>query len=305
MLYCLINPSSQSRKGIRTWRRIEKEIIKEKIPYKSIITKSMEDVVKAARILTTDNEKKQLIIIGGDGTLNAFVNGIVHFDCIEIGYLPVGSGNDFARGMGITKNYKEELQLILHDRRRRHIFYGIANFSSGREQRFLVSSGIGYDARVCYDVDCSKFKKIFNLLHCGRIIYLFTGVRYLLRADTFGGTLNVDGEDKIRGDHFLFCSFHMLPYEGGGFNFCPDQRPEQNKLHICSVEGVAKWKIPFIIPQALAGTHIYRKGISIFQCREASIVADTPQYIHRDGETDHKYERMKVTVSDEQITFLN
>ncbi len=305
MLYCVINPSSQSRKGIRSWKRIEKEIIKEKIPYKSIVTRSMEDLVKAARTLTTDDEKKQVILIGGDGTLNAFLNGIVNFDRIEIGYLPVGSGNDFARGMGITKNYKEELQLILHDRRRRHIHYGIANFSSGRQQRFLVSSGIGYDARICFQVDHSKFKKIFNLLHCGGIVYLFTGVRYLLKANTFSGTLSVDGQKKIQGDRFLFCSFHMLPYEGGGFNFCPDQRPEENKVHICCVEGIAKWKLPFIIPQALTGRHIYRKGVSVFQCKEAVVVADTPQFIHRDGETDHKYDRMKVSVSREQITFLN
>ncbi|MDO4977422.1 MAG: YegS/Rv2252/BmrU family lipid kinase [Eubacteriales bacterium] len=305
MIYCLINPSSRSRKGVRIWKKIEKDLKKECIAYQTIISKSKDDVTNAAKRLTRDSEEKTVIIIGGDGTLNSFLNGMERTDGICIGYLPVGSGNDFARGMGITANYREELELILHDRQKRHIYYGEVSYKSGRNQRFFVSSGIGYDAKVCYKVDHSPTKKILNFFQLGKLIYLVLGVLYLIKAKTFTADLFVDDELVLEGDKFLFTSFHVLPYEGGGFKFCPDQHPEDNRLHICAVQGIPRWKLPFIIPQALMGTHVNRKGVHIYCCDHATIQTGSPQYVHTDGETDHKYDGITVSISEEKITFLN
>lgn len=305
MLYFIINPSSRSRKGYNTWKKIEKELKKEKVIYQTIISKSSEDVIQAAKQLTSDQEEKIVVLLGGDGTLNAFVNGMYHTRGIRLACLPIGSGNDFARGMGITRNYKEEINLILHDKQTRQIHYGIVHYKSGREKRFLVSTGIGYDARVCYYADRSRIKKFLNLFGFGHLVYLITGLRYLLNAKTFKGELLVDQEPALEGNHFLFSSFQMLPFEGGGFKFCPNQRPESNKLHICAVEGIAKWKLPFIVPQAFIGTHIHRKGVYQFECDEASIQMTQPQYVHTDGETDHKYDGIYLSVSRDTITFLN
>lgn len=284
MLYCLINPSSQGRRGLRVWKQIEKDLKKEMIPYKSIITRSKDDIINAGKSLTRMPEDKTVIIIGGDGTLNAFLNGMVRTKGIDIGYLPVGSGNDFARGMDITKNYKEELNLILHDKKKRYMHYGIVSYPSGRESRFFVSTGIGYDARVCYETEHTPLKRILNLFGLGNLVYLFLGVRHLIAANTFSASLYVDDELELNGDEFLFTSFQVLPYEGGGFKFCPDQRPEEHKLHICAAKGIAKWKIPFIIPLALTGSHVYRKGVYQFRCDETKIYTDLPQYVHTDGE---------------------
>lgn len=305
MIYCLINPASKGRRGIRIWKKIEKDLKKEFIAYQTIISKSKDDVINAARRLTRDPEEKTIIIIGGDGTLNAFLNGMERSDGISIGYLPVGSGNDFARGMGITNHYKEELDLILHDRQKRHICYGNISYKSGRNHRFFVSTGIGYDAEVCYKVNHSPAKKILNFFHLGKLSYLVLGLRYLFKAKTFAANLYVDDQLTLEGDQFLFASFHVLPYEGGGFKFCPDQHAEDNRLHICAVKGIARWKLPFIIPQALMGTHVNRKGVHIFCCDHAMIQTNNPKYVHADGETDHQYDGFKVSISKEKITFLN
>ena len=305
MLYILINPSSHRRRSRQIWRQIEKELKNEKIPYQCIVSRNHEDIDHAAASLSSDGSEKTVVILGGDGTLNEFLNGLTDTSHIRIGYIPIGSGNDFARGMGITMNYKEELDLILHDKQTRQIHYGIVSYSSGREKKFFVSAGIGYDARVCYEVDHSRLKSLLGMLGLGRLVYLFIGVQHLLRARTYTASLSVDGETALEGEGFLFASFHMLPYEGGGFKFCPDQRPEEDMLHICVAKGIAKKKIPFIIPQALLGTHIYREGVYQYRCSEARIQASQPEYVHTDGETDHQYTSIRLSVSPDCITFLN
>ena len=305
MIYCLINPSSRSRKNNFICKGIEKDLKAERIPYQLIFSKSREDVMQTARRLTSDEEEKTIIIFGGDGTLNSFLNGMQHTKGIKIGYLPMGSGNDFARGMGITTNYREEMDLIFHGKQIRKIHYGTVTYKSGREQRFFVSAGIGYDAKVCYVAEHSRFKKLFNVFSLGRLIYMFIGVRSMMNARTFSGTLYADGLPVLESDRFLFSSFHMLPYEGGGFKFCPDVRPEDSMLHICAAEGIPRKRVPFIIPQALVGTHVSRKGVHQFRCSEAEFVASDPQYVHTDGETDYLYDVIKVSVSEEKVTFLN
>ena len=305
MIYCLINPSSRSRKNNRVWKGIEKDLVEEGVPYQLIYSKSREDVLQTARRLTSDEEEKIIIILGGDGTLNSFLNGVQHTKGIKIGYLPMGSGNDFARGMGITTNYKEEMDLILHDKQIRRLHFGTVSYKSGKQERFFVSAGIGYDAKVCFVADHSRMKRMFNKIGLGRLIYLFIGVRSLLRARTFSAALYVDGVPVLESNKFLFTSFHMLPYEGGGFKFCPDIRPEDNMIHICAAEGIPRIKVPFIIPQALVGTHVSRKGVHQFRCREAEFVATESQYVHTDGETDYLYDSLKVSISKETITFLN
>lgn len=305
MLYFLINPSSRRKKSLRTWRSIEKDLKKEGIVYQAIITRSNEDVTDTAVRLTSDDEEKTLIILGGDGTLNAFLNGMIQTKGIQIGYLPMGSGNDFARGMGITTNYREEMDLILFDKQIRKIHYATVTYPSGKSRRFFVSAGMGYDARVCYQAEHSASKRLLNHFGLGRLVYLVFGVIGLVKEKTFPATLWVDGEPVLEGSRFIFTSFHMLPYEGGGFKFCPNVRPEDNLIHICAAEGIPKHRIPFIIPQAFVGTHVRRKGVHQFRCSQAEIVSGIPQYIHTDGETDYRYDSMKVRVSDDTITFLN
>ncbi|MBR5047626.1 MAG: hypothetical protein IKX76_05270 [Eubacterium sp.] len=305
MIYCLINPSSRSRRNNRIWKGIERDLKEEGTPYQLIFSKSGEDVRQIAGRLTSDDEEKTVIILGGDGTLNSFLNGMQTTRGIKIGYLPMGSGNDFARGMGITTNYKEEMDLILHDKQIRKLHYGTVIYKSGRSHRFFVSAGLGYDAKVCYVAEHSRMKKLFNLFGMGRIIYLFIGIRSLLTARTFSAALYVDGVPVLQGDRFLFTSFHMLPYEGGGFKFCPDVRPEDSQVGICAVEGISKRKIPFIIPQALVGTHVSRKGVYQYRCSKAEFIASEPQYVHTDGETDYLYDRVTIHVSEEKVTFLN
>ena len=81
--------------------------------------------------------------------------------------------------------------------------YGIVTAPSGREKRFFVSAGMGYDARVCYKANHTKIKKVLNRMRMGKLVYLVVGLKYLIGAEVFHGSLEVDA---IRGRGILLLS---------------------------------------------------------------------------------------------------
>ena len=95
--------------------------------------------------------------IGGDGTVSEVMGGIFDHPDITFGYIPVGSGNDFARGLGISTDWRKALNRILVPERCIYLHSGRLEFD-GRVRHFGESMGIGFDAAVCYGANHLRFK---------------------------------------------------------------------------------------------------------------------------------------------------
>lgn len=305
MLYFVINPKAKSNYGWFVWKKIEKELIRRKVPYQYYVTRRKKEAVLFARKLTSGARSRTIVILGGDGTINEFLNGIQRTEGIKLGYIPIGSGNDFARGMGITKDYKKEIKKMLDDPGETNIDYGVVTYPSGKEVRFFVSTGMGYDAKVCYEVDHTRMKKTLNRIRMGRLIYLLIGLKDLIKSEVFDGTLDIDGKRELEGGGFLFASFHVLPFEGGGFRFCPDAQASDGYMDVCVAKGIAKWKMPFIIPMAIMGKHTKCKGVYQYRCKHAVMSSKNNQYVHTDGEAKKLENEIRLSISKEKIAFIN
>ena len=303
MLYFVINPNARSKQGWKIWKEIEEELKRRGEAYRYFVTKHPKDGVRIARKLTAGNKKRKIVVLGGDGTLNEFLNGMQRTKDIYLSYLPMGSGNDFARGMGISKDYLAQLTKILDHPRHKKIDYGIVTYQDGRKRRFFVSAGMGFDANVCYDVDHSKVKQYLNRFHLGKLAYLVLGIKNLLLGKTFDGTLSVDGRTVLVGRGFLFVSIHNLPYEGGRFLFAPKADAGDGKLNLCVAKNIKRWKIPILIPLAMVGKHTKFQGVYQFSCKEARIATRRKQYVHTDGETKKKETNILISVSKEKVNF--
>lgn len=305
MLYFVINPYAGSNDGQRIWKEIERILMERGEKYKCYRTKRPKDMVYLARKLTRGTTERRIVVVGGDGTINEFLNGMLRVKNIKLGFIPVGSGNDFARGMKISKDFKKELRKIISNKSCRNVDYGIIQYQNGKMHRFFVSSGMGYDARICYEADHTKIKQILNFLHLGKLVYLLIGIRYLIFAETFSATLIVDDKRYLEGDGFLFVSFHNLPYEGGGFCFCPQAKTGDGKMNICVAKGIPKWRIPFIIPLAAIGRHTGCRGVYQFEFEQAKMIVQNGQYIHTDGEAKKNERNIQISVAKEKILFMN
>ena len=92
---------------------------------------------KLAQQLTKDlSSRTTLIVVGGDGTVNEVLNGIEHPEHIILGYIPTGSGNDFAKGMALPSDPQKALELILSPNSYRTVDIGVLKYSEKDTKKY-------------------------------------------------------------------------------------------------------------------------------------------------------------------------
>ena len=187
MLYFIVNPHSRSGKALDIWKELERTLTDKNIEYSYFFTDYIGHAIKLAEDITSkasSNTPIKLVILGGDGTVNEVYNGIRNHKHVTLGYIPTGSGNDFARGLKLPKDPKEALENILNSKNTQRIECGIASVS-GKQRRFAVSCGMGYDATITCRVGNSKIKKAFNKIGLGKLIYVLIALKQLLFCTPF------------------------------------------------------------------------------------------------------------------------
>ena len=90
-----------------------KRLEEKSVPYQVFFTKYQGHATQIARTLTQEKDCRSLIVLGGDGTLNEAVNGIADLARVTLGYIPIGSSNDFARSLRLEQDPLKALEKIL------------------------------------------------------------------------------------------------------------------------------------------------------------------------------------------------
>ena len=150
MFYFIVNPHARSGQGINIWKKAEGFLAAEDTEYEVFFTKYTGHARELARQIAVLSLPCTLTVLGGDGTLNEVIDGLASqgdFSHITLGYIPTGSGNDFARGLGIPSDVTACMRAILSPSAFALADVGVSRTSQGK-RHFLVSSGIGYDADI-------------------------------------------------------------------------------------------------------------------------------------------------------------
>ena len=295
MYHIIINPHSRSGQAAVIGDHIE-EILKEReVAYTAHRTTAPGDATRFAEEITRSAEDARgitgIIVLGGDGTLDEVVNGL-HLEArVPVGYIPTGSGNDFARGNGLPTVPEEGLKRILASQQTKELDIGVlvCDEDPATRHRFVVSAGTGYDAAVCVQTFRDKAKVWLNKIHLGKLSYVKIGVQEIV------GLKPTDAELCYREDasseivrlplrQMAFTSAHILPYEGGGFAFAPKADPTDGKLDLCVVEESSSLKIVPVLLSSMWKGHEKRKGVHAIRCTEAWLTLENALPAHTDGE---------------------
>jgi len=303
MYYFIVNPKSRSGKGLKLWESISGILEKEKVPYKVFFTEKSGHATLLSSELSSRKEPCVIVAVGGDGTANEVIDGLCSYDSIRFGYIPTGSGGDLARSLSLPRDPSASLQMILHPTRISRLSVGFSVFN-GKKHHFIVSSGIGFDAAVCHEAMHSRIKHVLNRMGLGKLTYLGIALKQLILLKPFSVKLTLDGEKTLSFKNTFFAAVMNLKYEGGGFMFCPDADPGDTYLDICLVEKMPKLKILCLLPTAFGGHHTKFKGIHILRCRQLSVEAGSPQYLHTDGEAPGACSQVSFSLSKEKLPFI-
>lgn len=283
MYYFIVNPVSRSGKGMEVWEQIKKILTDRSISYKVYFTQHVGHGTTLAKGLYHKIQHETLVIIGGDGTVNEVLTGLPMDGTYTFGYIPVGSGNDFARGLGLALTPTEALENILSDKPADAIDIGTLKTLSG-VSHFGISSGIGYDAEVCEKVASSRAKKILNRLHLGKLVYAYAAIRCIFTFDPCDMDIEIDDYKKLHYKKVYLITAMNLPYEGGGFFMAPEADGQNGELHFLIARGIPKLALLFLFPTAYFGKHLRIPGVFILKGKKLRVHSKKSQYVHRDGE---------------------
>ena len=160
--------------------------------------------------------------------------------------------------------------------------------SAVRKKRFLISSGVGYDANICEEVSRSRLKAVLNKIHLGKLVYVLIGVKQIFAKKTVRAKLYLDDAPVMKLPELFFVVGMNHMYEGGGIPFCPNADPTDDRLDVCLVKGMSRLKLLLAVVLVYFKKHLLFKNITNHRCKKMRLVTETPQWIHMDGETPYK-----------------
>jgi diacylglycerol kinase family enzyme len=219
-----------------------------------------------------------LVLVGGDGTLNRFVNAIDDKEYpFPIYCYAGGSGNDFVHD--IADGNSDELVKI-ND----YIHRLPKVYIKGNEYKFMNGIGFGIDDYCCEVGDKYKEKTGGKAPNYTKI-----ALKGLFGAfKTVKATVVVDDGEEEKYENVWMVPTMKGRYFGGGMKITPDQ----NRLdpeHLLSVAVVkSKWRLRIltIFPKIFKGDHVkYTKTITIRKCKSVTVTFDKPTALQVDGET--------------------
>ena len=236
------------------------------------------------RLLSEEEGEKTVWVVGGDGTVNEAINGIRPSEFLHFVYLPAGSGNDLARGLGLPADLKKAAEKVLATTEEAGYDYGEMELHPGGRSCFAGSSGIGYDAKVCVEVNRSKLKKFLNRFGLGKLAYFMVALKQVFVNPRFRMTLIADGGASRTYDDCIFVCMMNHKYQGGGLKMAPTANPKDGKITVTFAYGMSPWKVLFSLPRIKNGSYLKMKKVVTFDCKELELITDKKQFVHNDGE---------------------
>ncbi len=323
MYYCIVNPSARSGKGKEIWNKLEYKLLEKKLEYEVHLTKGPGHATRIAKKLTENldtgsDAPVKLVVMGGDGTLNEVMNGIMDFNRTLVGYIPIGSSNDFARDLAYPGNIDVLIDKIVEGRKVRALDLGRVTFNSmtGPMSRlhdesaftsriFDVSSGIGFDAAVCEEALASGTKNFLNKIGLGKLTYGMIAIRQLLKADKVPCDIVLDDGKTIHLDRFIFIAAMIHHYEGGGFNFAPKADLADGKFDLCFAGDMPPTRMMVALPFSFFGNYYWIKGIGHYVTGKVTVRCAEPMWVHTDGEVSVKSDNITWECLKEKLQLMN
>lgn len=217
-----------------------------------------------------------IIICGGDGTLNHFVNEIEGIDFKnEILYYPLGTGNDFANDLG----YPKASNLFQITKYLKNLPYVLVN---NKKYRFINGVGYGIDGYCCEVGD--ELKKTATK----PVNYTSIAIKGLLfHYKPTNAKITVDGVSHTYEKVWLASTMNGRFY-GGGMIPTPNQnRNSKDKtLSVMVLHNSGKLKVLTVFPSVFKGEHIkHTKMVDVLTGHEITVEFDRPTTLQIDGET--------------------
>ena len=232
----------------------------------------MTRITNYAAFISGMEKEDYLVIVGGDGTLNRFVNDTDGMEIAhEILYFPTGTGNDFAKDMGMGEN-PHPITAYLKDLPTVEV--------NGKRYRFINGVGFGIDGYCCEVGD--ELRKIPGK----KVNYTGIAIKGLLfHFAPRNAKVTVDGKEYDYKKVWIAPTMHGKFY-GGGMIPTPKQDRDSGKLSLMLFHGAGRLRTLCVFPSIFKGEHIkHTKMVAVHTGKKITVEFDRPTPLQIDGET--------------------
>lgn len=216
-----------------------------------------------------DERPDVVVSAGGDGTHHYVLNGLWGSE-IPLGLIPLGSGNDFAKGVGVPVRLRAAAEVLLKGHVRQ------IDLARAGSAVYGGIAGVGFDSVV------TRFANERVRRLRGRLAYIWAIFRCLKSYQPQPLELRSDGQD-FSGEVIFAVVGNNVSY-GGGVTMTPRARLDDGLLDVCIVPAMGKAEFLRWVPRAYQGEHLAHPRIVYFQARKIQLTSPSPLELFGDGE---------------------
>ncbi len=219
---------------------------------------------------------EKILVAGGDGSIHEVVNGILRSGRpIELGVIPIGTGNDFAKACSIPVGWEDAIT-ELAGRLQSNTPARLIDAGRMNDRFFANGAGIGFDAkinRIARDIQW----------RIGDLVYLAAVFKGMIDGVTTPHvTMKFSGQ-TVEGP-ITFANVSNGAWVGGMFHIAPMARNDDGELDLVIAGAVTRLRIMALLPMLMRGTHIDQPEITHARITQCEITTTAPVPSHLDGE---------------------
>ena len=294
--FLIVNPNAGNKNFKKSWNKIKYVLKLKNIQYSFAFTQ----YTKHETILIKEVIKKgyrNIISVGGDGTLHHVVNGImtqryIKTSEIKLGIIPLGTGNDWIKTYNIPNSIEKSIDII---KKNSTIFQdiGCITLQNGKKEYFNNLGGIGYDGYVVKNLN--YLKKI------GSLAFLLSGLYSLFSYKKTKYSISI--KNKTIQEKCLMIIFGICKYSGGGLRITENPNPTDGLLDITIVKDISFFDVLINLPKLYNGTIVHHKKVDNYKVKDVKIINNYNSIIEADGEIIGN-DSLNVSIHDKAVQFF-
>lgn len=271
----IANPAAQNGHGAQAAAHAQEVLQRSHTDITLVLTERPEQAIELA---AQADGFDSVVALGGDGVVHEVANGLMQRPLDKrptLGLIPVGSGNDYARTLGMSCNIEHACAQLLEAQPHP------ADVGCVNGRYFVETLSFGLDAAIALDT-VERRKRTGRT---GTILYAEAGIDQLLHhLDVRSYRASFDEGAVVEGESITF-AVQVGPSYGGGFAICPDARIDDGLLDICIAHPpVSIPRAVFIFALAKGGHHTGFKQMELLRAKTLRVEFDEQPPAQVDGE---------------------
>jgi YegS/Rv2252/BmrU family lipid kinase len=266
-LALLVNPAAAGGKALAAVEPARAELGRLNADFRVIETSSGDHAKREAKAAAERGDAA--VAVGGDGLVGTLAGGIAGSEG-ELGIIPAGRGNDFARVLGIPSDPAEAARLAYHGESKRLDVGDVGGKS------FVGIASVGFDS------DANRIANEAKLIK-GNLVYAYAALKALAKWKPARFEVVVDGaRHEVTGYSVGVCNSKAY---GGGMYAAPQAELDDGLLDVILCAAVPKRRFLFrTLPKVFKGTHLEDSNFSCFRGEVVEVSADRPFVLYADGD---------------------